>query len=253
MPSDSRVLNEDNFLDDSSRELLLENRARIRNRISQCIAENGFKRKGRSTFVLFSEDLAVFSCIEHPSAWFYTWFCVYPLYMPPLDVLMLNYGDRLSQWLHDNSMDIRDFATAAETEIWCDRTKHFIRDRFLPLTSQISTAQKITRYFGMIDQYPLFDSFKALSASRFKIEMYAWLCQHEYARSFDSAQRYLSKFESSRHTDFVNNREHALIREVFRLAKERDDRAVDDLMGGWRERNIAFLSEKKRTKKESRP
>ena len=249
MPSDNRVLNKDNFYEDSNRELLLENRTRIRERISHCIAENGFKRRGRTTFVLFSEDLAVFSCIEHPSSWFYTWFCVYPLYMPPLEVLMLNYGYRLSQWLHDNKMDIPDYATTVETELWCDRTKLFIQDRFLPLTSQINTAQKITRYFGTIDQYPLLDSFKTLSAYRSKIEMYAWLRQHEYARSFDSAQRYLSQIESSPYSDSVKDRECARIREITHLAKVRNDLAVDNLLGRWRERNIAFLSEKKRTKK----
>lgn len=244
------VLTANNWFHDGNRDLLAENRLRIRKQISKCIANNGFKRKGRSTFVRFSGDLVAYSCIEHPSIMFYVWFCVYPLFMPPMEYLTLNIGHRLSELINDHTMNmnIRDYATQTETDLWCDRTSQYIQESFIPLIDQFDTAEKMTQYFSSALHQPCFDTFKALKARQDEIEMYAWLRQHEYGKSAASAERFRAKTESARFTDAVKAREEARFRQIVNLACTRDDRAVDDLFGQWREQNVAFFTEKKRAK-----
>ncbi len=243
---DDLQLNADNFLDPHNREALLQNRKSIRKKICGCITDHGFQPTGRSAFSLISEDLAAFVHVEHPSCMFYVWFCVYPLYMPPKEPWALIYGLRLSEILHDNDMNIRDYADETETAHWCTRTGRFIQDAFLPFTAQINTAQKLMCGLGAPALQPYPDLYRTLNANRAEIGMYAWLSQHAYDRSAASARAFLAEVESWHTREDIKAEARAKAQEVFDMCNMRDDRAVDKLLGQWRIQNAALNTKKSR-------
>ena len=248
MMSETPELNIFNFLEPSNREAVLQNRNRIRKQISRCIADQGFKRKGRSTFFTVLEELVAFAVIEHPSCMFYTWFCVYPLYMPPKGEGVLIYGLRLSELLSesDMNMNIRDYANSAETDLWCSRTSSFIQDAFLPFAAHVSTAQKMISCLEENAPHPRSDLYRVLNANRAKIGMYAWLSRHAYDRAAACAQEYLAKAEAEQTREDLKARYAAKAQEVLTLCDERNDSAVDALLAQWKAQNIALFAEKKR-------
>lgn len=220
---------------------LAENKKYIRKQVSRCLTEHGFKKRRATLFYQIRGDLAAFFCLEHPPGGLYVNCCIYPLYLPPLEYLNLNLGNRMEQILLGLHMRFSDCETPEEVELWCRRMDAYITNRLEPFLSQVDTADHMVQYIQRRDRWKTV-GFHIGPGDEYEMLMYAHLMLHRYPEAIAAAKAHLGQFTPSRYTEAVIDAARGRFREVTEMADSRDDEATDAFFRLRRQENIAFFT-----------
>lgn len=222
---------------------LKENRKIIKKKLRDCLKTNGYKQGRRSSFYQFSEDTAVYYHPEHPSIMTYLWLCFYPLFMPPVDLGIFYFGNRLSVTTNHYIWNIRDYESEESTDEWCRRITEIDETRVASLVQQVSSASSIDRFFNdnrshlEIKGYVDFDEgILRLGLTRAReLWMFAKLALHQYEAALQLAWDILQDEANGKNNVSQFSAEHSRL--VTNLAATGNDKAVDEKINAWREAN----------------
>ena len=231
---------------------LADNRKIILERIAQCLKDCGYRQKGQQFFYVIQGDIAAFFCAEHPSDTTYVWFCVKPLYIPPLPYLTLEPGYRLSYILHDDTMNIPDHAGKRELYQWCKKTSSFAVNKAGPFIRDIDTASKMVSFLDKIRSTSTNKITGLTPIMYWELLMYAELSLHHYPDAEKAAREYLSHIDIPRYTDTVREkgrRDHML---VASLCRANDDELTDRRVNVWRYENTRYFTGKREKEADDR-
>ena len=227
---------------EEDRPRLIENKKKIRKHICKCLEKNGFKKKGKQLFYIVKEDVVAFFCLEHPSNQMYIWFCVKPLFMPPLPYLSLSIGNRLSTIL-DKKMDIYDYVEIEDVVKRCEIITEFIQRHALPFIQSINSAEKVISLLRNPDQLVTAKRIVALSPkTQHEILMYAELSLYQYTEAEREAQCYLMHIDKPKSSENVRKTGRQDYQQVISLCNEKDNAKVDRIISEWRKENMAFFT-----------
>ncbi len=241
---ETRLLLEKMIAYEADRPRLLENKKNIRKQICKCLEENGFTKKGQRLFYMVQENVVAFFCLEHPSNQMYIWFCIKPLFMPPLPYLSLSIGHRLSQ-IFDEKMNIYDYADIEDVIKYCDIITEFIQNQAIPFIQSIDSAGKIISLLRDPNQLVSAKRLVALSPkTQHEIMMYAELSLHQYAGAEREAQSYLAHIDIPEYTEAVRETGQQNYQLVTSLCNDKDNAKVDQLIREWQKENLLFYTGK---------
>lgn len=229
---------------ENDRERLLKNRTMIRKNIIQCIKSNGFTQKGRSTFYMINEDIVGYFVLEHPSNRMYISFCIYPLFMPPMQYIHLMFSKRISTVLSDSNLNISDYISEEQLKASCVKIDNYIKTRVLPFIAGVNTSEKLVNTINLKNNF--FNTIIAASIeNKYKMKMYTELSLHAYSDAIDSANTFLALSDSPRYTDTVRSSDIDEYQNFIALAQTRNDVHIDGIITEWKKQNMEFFTGKR--------
>ena len=222
-----------------------ENRKLIKQKLKDCLKANGYKQGKSSCFYLFTKDMIVYYKPEHPSIMTYLWFCFYPLYMPPVDLRVFTFGDRLSALTDNYIWNIRDYESDSSMEEWCERIAEIDRLRVSLLIPKLHDISSINESFKEADslgsrEYVDLAGFIRLGIEKSKqIAMFTKLALHQYDKAMLLANYILHAGVNGELR--VNQTLSAHCKMVVDLASKHDDELTNKTMALWREENTRII------------
>lgn len=229
---------------ENDKDRLMKNRAMIRNALSKCLKGNGFKQKGRSTYYTINEDMIGYFVLEHPSNRMYISFCIYPLFMPPMQFIHLMYSKRISKAISDPDIDISDYISEKQLKISCLKIDCFIKEKVLPFINEIDTNTKLEKAL-ICDECFLNSSIVATPIEfKYKMKMYTELSLHAYSDAIKSANTFIALSDSPRYTELVRSSDRMEYHKFINLAKTRNNEYIDSIIMGWKKDNVAYFAGK---------
>ena len=227
---------------DENQMYIKNNQKTIKKRISDCLCDFGFRKKKDSLFTRFREDIVDYFVLEHPPGRFLCTYCIYPLFMPPMENLSLNIGKRLDYSSGNHKMIIHNDATGKDMDEWCALVSSFICKDIESFIQNVDTAEKMVRYLdGKEGTFPLANVVRISLLSQYELLMYASLFLHDYSKAREAAIGYLGEIDVPRYGMIVRNNGRSRYQHVTELAELADDQIVDCELKQWREKNIIFF------------
>ena len=218
-----------------------ENRKLIRQKLKNCLKANGYRQGRCSCFYRFFKDYVVYYKPEHPSIMTYLWLCIYPLYMPPGDLRVCSFGDRLSSLTDNYVWNIRDYESEESIDEWCRRITDTDNTYVASLIKEISTISSADRLLDCKFQSESgeklsFASIICLGAEKVNcLKMFTKLALHKYDEASKIANSTLQAGVDG--SLRVNQNLTVNCKRVIDLAFIRDDNYVDSIINTWREAN----------------
>lgn len=202
-----------------------------------------FFKKRETLFTRFKKDIVEYFVLEHPPGLFYFNYCIYPLFMPPMEFLSLNIGNRIDHSQNNPEMIISNDATPEDMDIWCARASDFICKDVELFVQKVDPVKKMILFLEREECFPLpLRSIVWINyQSRFEILMFAYLYVHDYIKAREAASKYLGEIDTPKHGMIVREKGRACYNHVIELAELADDQIVDQEMEKWREKNIKFF------------
>jgi hypothetical protein len=215
-----------------------EKRQLIRKKLKSCMEANGYKQGRCSSYYRITDDIVVYFKPEHPSVMTYLWLCFYPLYMPPGDIRVFSFGDRISSLTDQYIWDLRDYESESSIDVWCKRITEINSTRVSSFVQRISTAHSIDRLVDDRDGCIDIDGFLHIGTEKVnELAMFTKLVLHQYDEAAKIAQQTQSAGANGRFK--VTRRLSDHCKTIIDLATIRDAQYTDDTIGTWREANIA--------------
>lgn len=229
---------------ENDRQKLLKNRTMVRKALLKCMKENGFKQKGRSTFYTINNDIIGYFVFEHPSNRTYINFCIYPTYMPPMEMIHLMFSKRISKVISDSDMDFSDYVSEEQLYALCQKLDGYITERILPFINKINTKEKMKKELKCKERF-LNTSIVATSIEfKYKIKMYTELSLHAYSDAMNAANTFLALSDCPTSTELVRSSVRMEYQKFMDLANKKDDAYIDQIIGKWKTNNIEFFTGK---------
>ena len=230
---------------ENDRQKLLKNRTMVRNALLNCIKANGFKQKGRSIFYTINNDIIGYFVLEHPSNRTYINFCIYPTYMPPMEMIHLMISKRISKVFSDPDIDISDYVSEKQLYALCQKLDGYITGIILPFINKINTNEKIEKELKCKERFLNTSIVATPIEFKYKIKMYTELSLHAYSDAINSANTFIALSDSPTYTELVRSSDRMEYQKFIDLANTKDDAYIDRIIAEWKKNNIEFFTGKR--------
>lgn len=172
----------------------------IKKKLEQIIKDYGYKRC--ASFMLAKETGSIISYfwMEAPTGAVYLWFCVYPVFMPPVDVLQSSiYGSRVS----NASPGLGYFPETDDDFVLEQKLKKlnlYIKTVIEPFVQKLADENTLvdTLYQARKNQLLLFHHAKG-----YKLLMYYALYHQDYSNALKYADEYIEEMKAGGYVESI--------------------------------------------------
>jgi hypothetical protein len=156
--------------------------------------------------------------------------------MPPGDIKVFSFGDRISSLTDQYIWDIRDYESAESIDEWCRRIAEIDSTQVSALMQRISTVFSIDGLFDTGNECIDIDGFVHIGAEKAaELAMFTKLVLHQYDGAMQAANSLLVADNNGQLR--VTKRMSEYCKLVVELAATKDDHFVDSTISKWRDAN----------------
>ena len=208
---------------------------KLKKKIEYVIRRHGYHDCASFVLAKAAGDVVFYFWMESPpSGLVFVYICMYPVFMPPTEVLKCCvYGDRIKSYFANTGSFAEDdgFLTTAR--------KLFMLDIHIGKEIE-SAAKRMSKEKTFIETFSRLrkgSSLRYKSSKDYRLLMYHALYHKEYSNAVRFADEYLGLMHSSGYTPNLIEEAESEVRHIKDMIESKDHQAIEAMLEGYRKQN----------------